>query len=344
MPDHPDSTMTPASLDEFGVISSFFTDRAFYPSSWPSQGSGDDCAFLDVGSSRIAVTTDMMALGSHFLENALPSNVGRKSLAVNLSDLAASGAEPKAFFLSISFPKIDTNWLRGYSEGLLEEARRFNCPLRGGDTVKSFVRPGTAGYTAISICAMGELPAGRGLTRSGAKVGDDIWVSGTPGDAFAALGQIWRFWETKESDFLYFRSRMDLPEPRVKLGRKLLYLADACCDISDGLIGDLGHIAERSHVSAELYWEDFPKSEAMARLPEKIQQRCVLNGGDDYELLFTVPPENREAIIRAGVESRTRVSRIGKVVPAGTPIRVLNPDGSDVALAHSFNHFEEADS
>lgn len=108
---------------------------------------------------------------------------------MNLSDLAAAGSEPKAFFLSISLPRIDENWLEGFSKGLMEEARRFNCPLRGGDTVKSFVRPGQAPYTAISITAMGELPAGKGLTRAGARVGDDVWVSGTPGDAFAALGR-----------------------------------------------------------------------------------------------------------------------------------------------------------
>ena len=142
MPEHPACTMTPNPLDEFGVISRFFTDRSFYPSAWPSQGAGDDCAFLDIGPMRLAVTADMMALGSHFLENASPYTVGRKALAVNLSDLAAAGSEPKAFFLSISLPRIDENWLEGFSKGLMEEARRFNCPLRGGDTVKSFVRPG----------------------------------------------------------------------------------------------------------------------------------------------------------------------------------------------------------
>lgn len=173
MPEHPACTMTPNPLDEFGVISRFFTDRSFYPSAWPSQGAGDDCAFLDVGPMRLAVTADMMALGSHFLENASPYTVGSKALAVNLSDLAAVGSEPKAFFLSISLPRIDENWLEGFSKGLLEEARRFNCPLRGGDTVKSFAKAGQTPYTAISITAMGELPAGKGLTRAGARVGDD---------------------------------------------------------------------------------------------------------------------------------------------------------------------------
>ena len=251
---------------------------------------------------RLAVTADMMALGSHFLENASPYTVGRKALAVNLSDLAAAGSEPKAFFLSISLPRIDENWLEGFSKGLMEEARRFNCPLRGGDTVKSFVRPGQAPYTAISITAMGELPAGKGLTRAGARVGDDVWVSGTPGDAFAALGQIFGYWTFAEPLFGYFRSRMDLPEPRVALGPGLLNAATACCDISDGLVGDLKHILERSGVSARLFWPAFPKSDAMKLLPEAIQQRCILSGGDDYELLFTAPSHCRGEVESLSVQ------------------------------------------
>lgn len=339
MPEHPDSTKTPIHLDEFGVISRFFTDRAVYPSAWPSQGVGDDCAFLDVGSTRVAVTADMMALGTHFLEDADPYSVGCKSLAVNLSDLAAAGALPRAFFLSISLPKIDSAWLEAYSKGLLEEARRFNCPLRGGDTVRSFVRSADSGYTAISICAMGELPEGGGLTRSGAKVGDDIWVSGTPGDAFAALGRIWNYWEMDKDDFVYFRSRMDRPEPRVALGRALLPLASACCDVSDGLIGDLKHILERSHVSAELFWEDFPRSEAMRRLPEAVQRRCVLSGGDDYELLFTAPAAHEALICEAGSSTGVRVTKIGKIISSGIPLTLLDGKGSRIEAFASFNHF-----
>lgn len=344
MPEHPACTKTPNPLDEFGVISRFFTDRSFYPSAWPSQGAGDDCAFLDVGPMRLAVTADMMALGSHFLENASPYTVGRKALAVNLSDLAAAGSEPKAFFLSISLPRIDENWLEGFSRGLLEEARRFNCPLRGGDTVKSFAKPGQSPYTAISITAMGELPAGKGLTRAGARVGEDIWVSGTPGDAFAALGQIFGYWAFAEPLLGYFRSRMDLPEPRVALGRGLLNTATACCDISDGLIGDLKHILERSGVSARLFWPAFPESDAMKQLPEAVQQRCVLSGGDDYELLFTAPADRRDEILRIAERADTRVSRIGEVLSAGEPLQVIDEKGSDVNCAASFNHFGEVGS
>lgn len=344
MPEHPACTMTPNPLDEFGVISRFFTDHSFYPSAWPSQGTGDDCAFLDVGPMRLAVTADMMALGSHFLENASPYTVGRKALAVNLSDLAAAGSEPKAFFLSISLPRIDENWLEGFSKGLLEEARRFNCPLRGGDTVKSFAKPGQTPYTAISISAMGELPSGKGLTRAGAQVGDDIWVSGTPGDAFAALGQIFGYWTFAEPLFGYFRTRMDLPEPRVALGRGLLNTATACCDISDGLIGDLKHILERSGVSARLFWPAFPKSDAMELLPEAVQQRCVLSGGDDYELLFTALADRRDEILQIAKQAQTRVSRIGEIISAENPLEILDENGAEVAYGTSFNHFGEAGS
>lgn len=339
MPEHPDSQTTPSHLDEFGVISRFFTDSGSSPSAWPSQGIGDDCAFLDIGQARVAVTSDMMALGSHFLEDADPYTVGRKSLAVNLSDLAAAGAIPRAFFLSISLPSVNTEWLEGYSRGLFEESHRFDCPLRGGDTVKSFIRTGEAGYTAISICAMGELPPGEGLTRSGAIVGDDIWVSGTPGDAFAALGCIWGYWKLEPEAFAYFRSRMDTPEPRVALGRALLAHASACCDISDGLFGDLKHILERSQVSAELFWENFPLSEPMTKLSPSVQRRCVLSGGDDYELLFTAHPSCEDQIRAAARQVGVRVTKIGRILPRAETVRILGAAGELPEAGSSFNHF-----
>jgi thiamine-monophosphate kinase len=226
----------------------------------------------------------------------------------------------------------------------LEEARRFNCPLRGGDTVKSFAKPGQTPYTAISITAMGELPAGKGLTRAGARVGDDIWLSGTPGDAFAALGQIFGYWTFAEPLFGYFRSRMDLPEPRVALGRGLLNVATACCDISDGLVGDLKHILERSSVSARLFWPAFPKSDAMKLLPEAVQRRCILTGGDDYELLFTAPSDLREEILQIAERAKTRVSRIGEIVSAAEPMKIIDEKGTEIAYGTSFNHFGGAGS
>ena len=199
-------------------------------------------------------------------------------------------------------------------------------------------------FSLSFIGSMGELPAGKGLTRAGARVGEDIWVSGTPGDAFAALGQIFGYWTFAEPLLGYFRSRMDLPEPRVALGRGLLNTATACCDISDGLIGDLKHILERSGVSARLFWPAFPESDAMKQLPEAVQQRCVLSGGDDYELLFTAPADRRDEILRIAERADTRVSRIGEVLSAGEPLQVIDEKGSDVNCAASFNHFGEVGS
>lgn len=327
------------SLDEFSLIKRFFVRPGISAGAWPSSSIGDDCAILTIGAMKIAVTADMMALGTHFLDDADPYTIGRKALAVNLSDLAAAGASPKAFFLSIALPEADPVWLKGFSKGLFEEAERFHCPLRGGDTTKAASVNGMPGKTCISICAMGEVEGDSYMTRGGAKPGDDIWVSGTPGDAYAALGSIWGQFEVPVNDFSYFKARMDTPTPRVELGQKLKSVATACCDISDGLVGDLGHILERSKVSAILYWKDFPRSEQMKRLPEKVQRRCVLSGGDDYELLFTAPKNKRAQIENLNEGEAVKVTRIGEIAPAAEPLKVLDQDGKSIELSKSFNHF-----
>lgn len=320
------------------MIGRFFTQRCSFPEAWPSQGVGDDCAFLDVGTVRIAVSADMMAQSTHFLDTADPYTVGRKALAVNLSDLAAAGSKPRAFFLSIALPKADEAWLERFSRGLFEESERYGCPLRGGDTTKSPIIDGKSKYT-ISITVMGELPVGCGLTRSGAVPGDDIWVSGTPGDAFAALSVHWGNLKCGSDDFAYFASRMDTPTPRVELGNALLGLASAAADISDGLAGDLGHILERSQVSAVLDWEAMPRSDALTRLSDAWQKRCVLAGGDDYELIFTAPASRRDQIKALDGKFGCRVTRIGRIVSGNAPLQVLDAAGSAVEWDSSFNHF-----
>ncbi len=338
---HPQNSSTHPrqALDEFSLIERFFDFSAGVKTGWPSQGLGDDCAFLDIGNSRIAVTVDMMALSTHFLNDADPYFVGRKSLAVNLSDLAAAGASPRAFFLSLSLPWADAAWLEEYSRGLRDISEEYDCPLRGGDTVKAPIVNGEPGKTAMSITALGELPRGMGLSRSGACVQDDIWVSGTPGDAFAALSAVRGELSIGSRDFEYFKSRMDNPVPRVMLGEKLLGKATACCDVSDGLAGDLKHILDRSGVSAVLFWENFPRSEAMDRLPEKVQQRCVLNGGDDYELLFTAPQNLRSEILEISGALGLPLSNIGRIERASEPFRILDAGGDEVPCGSSFNHF-----
>jgi thiamine-monophosphate kinase len=329
-------------LDEFSLIGRFFSSWTDVPVAWKSQGIGDDCAFLDLGSVRLAVTADMMALGTHFLDTADPYTVGRKALAVNLSDLAAAGAVPRAFFLTIGLPEADPAWLARFSEGLHEEARRYSCPLLGGDTTKAAPVGGKAGKTVISITAIGELPCGKGTGRAGSAPGEDIWVSGTPGDAFAALLSAWGELEVPRNVLPYLKSRMDTPTPRVALGHELLGIATAAADVSDGFCADLGHILERSGVAAELFWPDFPRSDALRTLPEDVQRRCALSGGDDYELVFTAPAARREDVKQAALRAGCTVARVGRTLPADRENRVLNADGSFSAFAGGFNHFSDS--
>ncbi len=326
------------TLDEFGLIDRFFVQSFDFKNRWPFQGVGDDCAFLDVGDRRIAVSADMMSQSTHFLDEADPYTVGRKALAVNLSDLAAAGATPKAFFLSISLPKIDQQWLSEFSRGLNEESLRYNCPLCGGDTTKAPLVRGQSKYT-IAITVMGELPLGQGLTRRGALPGDDIWVTGTPGDAYAALGDIWGQIKIHPDDRLYFQSRMNLPTPRIKFGEAIRDIAHASADISDGLCGDLNHILQSSKVTAKVYWDWLPKSEAMCRLTKEEQQRCILSGGDDYELIFVAPKMYRERIQKLNDILGSQVTRIGFVVEGTGSVQIIDSNGSEISVLPSFNHF-----
>ena len=246
---------------EFQIIERYFTHEAF--GAWRSRGVGDDCAIIDTGAGRLAVTCDMMALGTHFLPDADPEDVGYKALAVNLSDLAAAGAVPRAFFLSIGLPRRDDGWLADFSRGLMRLAEQSGCALLGGDTTRTAEVKGTRAPVTISITAMGELPAGLGLTRSGATPGDDVWVSGTVGDAYAALKYRWGEWDLMPDAVDAVLARMDRPTPRNALGEALLRRASAAADVSDGLLADLGHILERSGVSAEIDWEAVPVSTAL---------------------------------------------------------------------------------
>ncbi len=330
----------PPKLDEFALIEKFFCFSDPKESFWPTQGIRDDCAFLDIGNTRIALTTDMEALGTHFLDDADPYFVGRKCLAVNLSDLAAAGATPRAYLMSIGLPGCDRQWLSEFTRGLEDLSKEYNCPLIGGDTTKTPVVNGAQGKTTVCITAIGELKPKTGLTRDGAKVGDDIWVSGTPGDAYAALGSIWKEFEVPTKYFEYFKARMDNPTPRIELGENLIGVADACCDISDGLIGDLRHILKQSDCSACLLWYKFPKSEGMQRLSQEIQQKCILAGGDDYELLFTANPDKRRQIEELSKRLDLPLTRIGTITDKKDPLTIVGEDGKKLPVPVGFNHFE----
>ena len=332
---------------EFQIIDRFFTHDAFGEwrsqtfGAWKSQGVGDDCAIIDMPGNRIAVTTDMMAVGTHFLPGARPEDIGYKALAVNLSDLAAAGASPRAFFLSIGLPERDDEWLAGFSRGLMALAESSGCALLGGDTTRTAEVGGTHAPVTISITAMGSLPEGKGLTRAGAKPGDDIWVSGTVGDAYAALKCRWGAWSVMPDLEPELFARMDRPTPRIALGQALLGAASAAADISDGLLADLGHILERSGVSAEIEWEKIPTSVALQSMTPARQHEAALAGGDDYELIFTAPPSSAERIYEAGLLSGTPVTRIGRVIErTSRAVTVRTPDGLPVLLVtEGFDHF-----
>lgn len=330
-----------AEAGEFQIIERFFTHEAF--GAWKSQGVGDDCAIIDTGAARLAVTCDMMALGTHFLPDADPENVGYKALAVNLSDLAAAGATPRAFFLSIGLPRRDDGWLADFSRGLMGLAAETGCALLGGDTTRTPEVNGRHAPAVISITAMGDLPAGLGLTRAGARPGDDVWVSGTVGDAYAALKCRWGHWSVMPDALPDLCRRMDRPTPRLALGRALLGVASAAADVSDGLLADLGHILERSHVGAEIDWERIPVSTALKSLTMPRQHEAALAGGDDYELVFTAPAAAADRVLEAGLAAATPVTRIGRITERKGSSVVVRAHGLPIAVERTgFDHFSGA--
>ena len=327
-------------LGEFALIERFFKTGASLNSAI-SLGIGDDCALIKPPAGEdIAVTSDMLVEGRHFFAGANPEQLGRKALAVNLSDLAAMGAKPLGFTLAIALPKVDTEWLEDFSRGLFAVANQFDCPLIGGDT--------TAGPLTISITAMGSIPPGDAIRRSGAKVEDDVWVSGTVGDARLTLAALRHEMTLSESDLKAVEHRMHQPTPRVELGMKLRGVANSALDISDGLLGDLKHILKQSHVDAKIVLEHLPKSETLRKQNQEIQNQFSARGGDDYELCFTAPRTQRNAILAIGQALNLPLSRIGQITPmknSEAAIHLMNEAGttlSDVEAApllKSFDHF-----
>jgi thiamine-monophosphate kinase len=292
-------------LSEFDLIDRYFTRRARTHSRRAALGIGDDCALIaPAAGEMLAVSTDMLVEGRHFLPDVDPRALGHKALAVNLSDLAAMGAAPLGFTLAFSLPAPREAWLDAFSQGLFDLADRYDCELIGGDT--------TAGPLNVCITVFGSVPAERALRRDAAKPGDDVWVSGTPGDARAGLGLLRGEWTVDQAeDAAALRRALEMPEPRVALGLALRGVARAALDVSDGLAGDLMHILERSNLGALIDADAPPKSAALAKLPPDVQRRCALAGGDDYELCFTAAPEQRAAVEAAAQHAAVRVTRIG---------------------------------
>ena len=285
---------------------------------------GDDCALLrpDAGLD-LAVTSDMLVEARHFLPDAEPRALGHKALAVNLSDLAAMGATPRWATLAIALPAVEPDWLEAFAAGFFALAERYGVDLIGGDTTRGERR-------TICITAMGEVPPDMALERAGAWPGDDVWVSGELGGAALAL---------VHPEIAEAARRLHMPEPRVELGERLRRLAHAAIDVSDGLAGDLGHILERSQVAATVEYERIPRGDFFRKLDKpELEKDCVLSGGDDYELLFTVAQAQRGEIEALGAELKLALTRIG-TIEAGSGLRIVDARGQPVAHRGGFDHF-----
>ena len=323
-------------MGEFELIERFFKRAA----SRNPLGVGDDCALLaPAPGMQLAVSTDMLVEGRHFLSTVDPSALGHKALAVNLSDLAACGATPLAFSLALALPRVDESWLEGFSRGLFALADAHGCELVGGDT--------TQGPLNICISVFGEVPAGQALLRSGARAGDDIYVSGTLGDARLAL-EVFRGRLSVAADvFEAARIRMEQPTPRVGLGQALRGIATSAIDVSDGLAGDLGHVLRQSGLGARveataamgLLAAAADSGAGAGVLSTQTRLELVLAGGDDYELVFTAPASAREAIQAAAAASKTPVTRIGRT-ETEPGLRLVDAQGTLLQRRYaSFDHF-----
>ncbi len=318
------------SIGEFDLIQKYFTR----PVKRAALGVGDDCALFATGPGmQLAVSSDMLVEGRHFLSTVLPSRLGHKALAVNLSDLAACGARPVAFTLALALPRADEVFLAGFSEGLLALADAHGCELIGGDT--------TQGPLNICITVFGELPCGTALLRSGAQVGDDVYVSGTVGDARLALEVFRGHQSTDGFDFEVVRMAMERPQPRVALGMALRGMASSAIDVSDGLLGDFQHILRRSNVGATLNVDAVPRSPVLGKLPPALQREFSLAGGDDYELVFTAPPRYAAQVQAAASQSGVAVTCIGRI-DATAGLKLTDAQGHPVdATFGSFDHFSQ---
>ncbi len=296
-------------------------------------GVGDDCALLaPAPGMQLAVSTDLLVEGRHFLSTVPPRRLGHKALAVNLSDLAACGARPLAFTLALSLPRPDDAWLAELAAGLFALAHTHDIELVGGDT--------TAGPLTLCITVFGEVPVGTALLRSGARPGDELWVSGTLGDARLGLEVLRGTLSLDASGFEHARMALEMPQPRVALGRALRGVATAAIDLSDGLVGDLGHVLARSGVGAEIDVDCLPCSATLAGLGTAMRRRCQLSGGDDYELLFTAPAHACAAVREVAAHVDTPVHRIGRIT-AGRDLVARDASGVclDLSQHRSYDHF-----
>lgn len=325
-------------MGEFDLIARYFQRPQRPYTGAVRLGVGDDCALLQPApGTQLAISSDMLVEGRHFFADVAPATLGHKALAVNLSDLAACGARPLAFTLALSLPQADEAWLAAFARGLFALADAHDCQLIGGDT--------TRGPLNICITIFGEVPVtdkgSRALLRSGARPGDELWVSGTLGDARLALEALQGRRKLPPPLLQAARARLEQPTPRIALGMALRGVASAALDVSDGLLGDLGHILQASGCGACI---DTTLAAPLLATPdvaldEAERLSLVLAGGDDYELLFTAPAAQGQAVLAAAREAATPVTRIGRI-EAETGLRLVDAQGRPVVGRYaSFDHF-----
>ena len=318
-------------MNEFELIRRYFARQPVMRAD-VVLGIGDDAALLQPPpGQQLVVTTDLLVSGVHFLPDADPVALGHKALAVNLSDLAAMGAEPAWFLLNLALPAADESWLASFSAGLFELAQRYRVQLVGGDTSR-------APQTVIAIEAHGFVSAGQALTRAGAKPGDRIFVTGPLGDAGLALRHRQGKLRLSDAEFSSCAERMDRPVPRVEEGLALRGIASSAIDISDGLVADLGHILEMSRVGARLELPRLPLSQTYRAHLAEVGWDVALANGDDYELCFTVPPANLATLEK--IKHRfPAITEIG-VIEADSGLRIIDAAGKPYTpKATGHDHF-----
>jgi thiamine-monophosphate kinase len=316
---------------EFSLIEQYFshltTERVDV-----TLGIGDDCALLQCPAGKeLAVSIDTLVEGVHFFADVDPHALGYKALAVNLSDLAAMGADPAWFTLALTLPDYNPAWLEGFSSGLAKGAKASSIQLVGGDT--------TRGPLTISIQVHGLVDAGQAIRRDSAKPGDRIYVSGTLGDAGAALKHRLEAWSPEilvDSDWTALQQRLEYPTPQNELARTIRHFASAAIDISDGLLADLSHILKRSNVGAKLLTQQLPLSSSIKKLPQELATELALSSGDDYELCFTVPP----GLVPEFEQRCSDVTCIGEITSASGLI-LGDADGQEITatIRKGYDHF-----
>ena len=317
---------------EFDLINKYFAR----PTPSAILGPGDDCALVQPSPGKqLAVTTDMLVAGTHFLPDTNPKNLGWKALAVNLSDLAAMGAQPRWVTLAGALPAVDEPWIAAFAEGFFACAAEYGVDVIGGDTTK--------GPLNVCITAMGEVEPGHALRRDGAKVGDQIWVSGRPGLASLGLAYLQGKIKLPEPWPRLCVGALEKPRPRIALGLALNGIASAAIDVSDGLLADLGHIAERSGCAAAVklvQLPHLPKGDSYDADLRRIALECQLTGGDDYELCFTAPGTQSLAIAHIAATLELPLWNIGEMVAGSGDVTVFDPDGKPVEFASKgYDHF-----